>query len=106
MCIRDSGPLDAEQSSVVLAMCAGLGSVLLAVTSVVVLVVQGTSLPPRATIPRVCARASTAPGVDDDARQATGQLLRRVLPSRPVVPVSYTHLRAHETDSYLVCRLL
>src|SRR5664279_5707991 len=26
---------------------------------------------------------------------------------RPVrSPVSYTHLRAHETDSYLVCRLL
>ena len=23
-----------------------------------------------------------------------------------VKPVSYTHLRAHETDSYLVCRLL
>src|SRR5664279_5769858 len=23
-----------------------------------------------------------------------------------VLPVSYTHLRAHETDSYLVCRLL
>ena len=23
-----------------------------------------------------------------------------------VTPVSYTHLRAHETDSYLVCRLL
>src|SRR5665647_3828031 len=23
-----------------------------------------------------------------------------------VYPVSYTHLRAHETDSYLVCRLL
>src|SRR5665647_3854741 len=23
-----------------------------------------------------------------------------------VCPVSYTHLRAHETDSYLVCRLL
>src|SRR5680860_1168838 len=23
-----------------------------------------------------------------------------------VEPVSYTHLRAHETDSYLVCRLL
>src|SRR5665647_3956724 len=22
------------------------------------------------------------------------------------MPVSYTHLRAHETDSYLVCRLL
>src|SRR5664279_6352320 len=25
---------------------------------------------------------------------------------RPPEPVSYTHLRAHETDSYLVCRLL
>src|SRR5665647_3421805 len=24
----------------------------------------------------------------------------------PVMAVSYTHLRAHETDSYLVCRLL
>ena len=24
----------------------------------------------------------------------------------PIVSVSYTHLRAHETDSYLVCRLL
>src|SRR5680860_441675 len=23
----------------------------------------------------------------------------------PITPVSYTHLRAHETDSYLVCRL-
>src|SRR5680860_398179 len=23
----------------------------------------------------------------------------------PAAPVSYTHLRAHETDSYLVCRL-
>src|SRR5664279_1810000 len=23
-----------------------------------------------------------------------------------LTPVSYTHLRAHETDSYLVCRLL
>ncbi len=24
----------------------------------------------------------------------------------PSSPVSYTHLRAHETDQYLVCRLL
>src|SRR5665647_851488 len=31
------------------------------------------------------------------------QLLK--LPSAPANPVSYTHLRAHETDSYLVCRL-
>src|SRR5664279_1992589 len=31
-----------------------------------------------------------------------------VEPRRPerMLPVSYTHLRAHETDSYLVCRLL
>src|SRR5665647_544717 len=28
------------------------------------------------------------------------------LSSRRFYPVSYTHLRAHETDSYLVCRLL
>src|SRR5665647_3853290 len=26
--------------------------------------------------------------------------------ARAGIPVSYTHLRAHETDSYLVCRLL
>ena len=26
--------------------------------------------------------------------------------SYALMPVSYTHLRAHETDSYLVCRLL
>src|SRR5674536_149081 len=25
---------------------------------------------------------------------------------RPVIPVSYTHLRAHETPEHLVCRLL
>eukprot|EP01016_Furgasonia_blochmanni_P030987 TRINITY_DN3209_c0_g1_i7.p1 TRINITY_DN3209_c0_g1~~TRINITY_DN3209_c0_g1_i7.p1 ORF type:complete len:314 (-),score=22.55 TRINITY_DN3209_c0_g1_i7:34-975(-) len=28
------------------------------------------------------------------------------LPVVSLIPVSYTHLRAHETDSYLVCRLL
>src|SRR5665647_2669893 len=32
-------------------------------------------------------------------------LLRNVAINEPN-PVSYTHLRAHETDSYLVCRLL
>src|SRR5680860_1717627 len=31
--------------------------------------------------------------------------LRKVDPDE-AQPVSYTHLRAHETDSYLVCRLL
>ena len=29
-----------------------------------------------------------------------------VIPVDLPEPVSYTHLRAHETDSYLVCRLL
>ena len=31
---------------------------------------------------------------------------RFAVPSIIAMPVSYTHLRAHETDSYLVCRLL
>src|SRR5680860_1541867 len=31
---------------------------------------------------------------------------RREPPPQRGEPVSYTHLRAHETDSYLVCRLL
>ena len=33
------------------------------------------------------------------------KFLIRQLPEH-LEPVSYTHLRAHETDSYLVCRLL
>src|SRR5665647_3842565 len=37
-------------------------------------------------------------------RVARGNQEEEETPSRP--PVSYTHLRAHETDSYLVCRLL
>ena len=32
------------------------------------------------------------------------KILKNIVNS--VDPVSYTHLRAHETDSYLVCRLL
>src|SRR5665647_1987366 len=31
---------------------------------------------------------------------------RWISESDTYTPVSYTHLRAHETDSYLVCRLL
>src|SRR5680860_1668297 len=35
------------------------------------------------------------------------QLVQCFVASKPCYkPVSYTHLRAHETDSYLVCRLL
>src|SRR5665647_3804979 len=39
-----------------------------------------------------------------DGREDTEVAGRRTPPPRH--PVSYTHLRAHETDSYLVCRLL
>src|SRR5680860_673782 len=35
---------------------------------------------------------------------STGDQIATILGTR--MPVSYTHLRAHETDSYLVCRLL
>src|SRR5664279_5441768 len=38
------------------------------------------------------------PGRDHHRQHGDGQGLHRVQ------PVSYTHLRAHETDSYLVCR--
>src|SRR5665647_3858323 len=79
---------------------------------------------------------ATAPRVSDDAGRAglrphglvkflsdtDGAAARLRIPVRPesaaagpaapagslgkALPVSYTHLRAHETDSYLVCRLL
>src|SRR5665647_681681 len=40
-------------------------------------------------------------------REAVERSLRRLGTDRiDLYPVSYTHLRAHETDSYLVCRLL
>ena len=32
--------------------------------------------------------------------------LPRTLVNRDLIPVSYTHLRAHETSLHLVCRLL
>src|SRR5665647_738372 len=32
--------------------------------------------------------------------------VQRMTPNPVLLAVSYTHLRAHETDSYLVCRLL
>src|SRR5680860_511000 len=56
--------------------------------------------------------------VDDDVRvgvynpaaaprhAARSRCRRPPASARSATPVSYTHLRAHETDSYLVCRLL
>src|SRR5664279_1725006 len=35
-----------------------------------------------------------------------GMTERSIKAQTDAKPVSYTHLRAHETDSYLVCRLL
>src|SRR5665647_958298 len=46
------------------------------------------------------------------AREERAQMMREAKEIRDKIimdakePVSYTHLRAHETDSYLVCRLL
>ena len=40
------------------------------------------------------------------ATQALSICGRQIEPDGRLMPVSYTHLRAHETDSYLVCRLL
>src|SRR5664279_4482385 len=45
--------------------------------------------------------ASLINGVEDRIAQVLG---RREPVLVRTIPVSYTHLRAHETDSYLVCR--
>src|SRR5680860_1344406 len=57
--------------------------------------------------------ATRLPNTDSDARTSSmwNQLKSPDTPqkfttSASVIAVSYTHLRAHETDSYLVCRLL
>ena len=39
-------------------------------------------------------------------RLGYGPLGHNIVNTLGTNPVSYTHLRAHETDSYLVCRLL
>src|SRR5665647_2398626 len=43
---------------------------------------------------------------DSEARYVSRGGLKLEAALNQVGPVSYTHLRAHETDSYLVCRLL
>src|SRR5678816_1391334 len=52
---------------------------------------------PRGASDRVVRWRSTLRSVGTQSRRATLQ---------SVVPVSYTHLRAHETPEHLVCRLL
>src|SRR5680860_1361489 len=48
---------------------------------------------------RACFSARSPSGPDAENEVA-------LVTDRRVATVSYTHLRAHETDSYLVCRLL
>ena len=47
-------------------------------------------------------RAIAIAAVDGVGARAT---MERIVP-QPATPVSYTHLRAHETPEHLVCRLL
>src|SRR5665647_3865611 len=54
-----------------------------------------------AALGQVDAADELALGVEDGHAV---EILLAHAPANP--PVSYTHLRAHETDSYLVCRLL
>src|SRR5664279_5986067 len=52
--------------------------------------------------------ASTIPGIGTWIKNFMlgGTEIGQLTLSRFFISVSYTHLRAHETDSYLVCRLL
>src|SRR5664279_6258733 len=53
--------------------------------------------------------AALSPAPDETPRRARVRTRGRPAPAPDpdcARPVSYTHLRAHETDSYLVCRLL
>ena len=47
-----------------------------------------------------------SPSVKQQAEDVLKQLGIPMATAIDMYPVSYTHLRAHETDSYLVCRLL
>src|SRR5680860_805426 len=46
------------------------------------------------------------PAITDQLNNPDPTLWDRLIDITAPTPVSYTHLRAHETDSYLVCRLL
>src|SRR5664279_543941 len=58
-----------------------------------------------------CAIAGCHDGAGRESRMSLNNyadIVREISPGNPNSSraVSYTHLRAHETDSYLVCRLL
>src|SRR5665647_3800631 len=57
----------------------------------------------------VCSEEMVAPmktPCAQDSASVTRGTLVALRPPKRIASVSYTHLRAHETDSYLVCRLL
>src|SRR5664279_4648413 len=61
------------------------------------------SISPSASPATLWCMVAHEPSTDQCEMQALWSLHRQRYGLRPV---SYTHLRAHETDSYLVCRLL
>ena len=74
--------------------------------------IDAWSMPPSVALPQVSSDrldelVSQALAQDDKAKNGFSLHLNDEHQS-PMTwyPVSYTHLRAHETDSYLVCRLL
>src|SRR5674536_391456 len=50
--------------------------------------------------------AEPVPGVQPPQTTEVSNPFRRVIDDHGFPPVSYTHLRAHETPEHLVCRLL
>src|SRR5665647_1944220 len=74
--------------------------------------VVGQEAPPDTLAGEMCAAMATGPERDalafnawpDGAEQPASENPRATT-APTVETVSYTHLRAHETDSYLVCRL-
>src|SRR5680860_1780125 len=67
-----------------------------------------TESPPRGILPRLSFRPRRRIGNECGGGPVPAMALPKGAWSRSdrMCPVSYTHLRAHETDSYLVCRLL
>eukprot|EP00658_Telonema_sp_P-2_P045270 TRINITY_DN331_c0_g2_i1.p1 TRINITY_DN331_c0_g2~~TRINITY_DN331_c0_g2_i1.p1 ORF type:complete len:273 (+),score=44.30 TRINITY_DN331_c0_g2_i1:351-1169(+) len=56
---------------------------------------------------RVCAKLNLgAEGCNKDAGETVSHTCVKDCDTTPTDPVSYTHLRAHETPEHLVCRLL
>src|SRR5665647_1832796 len=111
-------PVAGFDRTMMLLNCSTVLMRLLVITLYSKLCEAGWGLPPivPAAISRFCSfmAAVTSEGVNPRAASFAGLSHMRIPKSSPrdnisptpFTPVSYTHLRAHETDSYLVCRLL